>query len=94
MTIAKKRSSIEGHFRGRSAVSDVVILRHVMDVFERQEATSSVAAIPVAKFLAKLSPDEDFKIRLYASETNTVSFECVSGERIVTKECLDYESDS
>lgn len=66
LRIAADHPSLPGHFPGRPIVAGVVLLDEVIAAAEQWLGRElQVAALPQAKFLAPLLPEQDAQVRLH-----------------------------
>lgn len=54
----------------------VLLLDHVLQVLERYAPNRSVAALPVAKFLRPILPQEEFMVGLEMIDSSQLRFVC------------------
>jgi 3-hydroxyacyl-[acyl-carrier-protein] dehydratase len=81
--------SLPGHFPGAPIVPAVVILDEVLAAVNAWRADSRVVAIPVAKFLMPLKPEQPFTIVLSTANNREIHFRCRVEERVVAEGQLE-----
>jgi 3-hydroxyacyl-[acyl-carrier-protein] dehydratase len=85
--IEASHPSLPGHFPGDPIVPGVLILQRVIKAAERLFA-GAVTAVTVAKFHARLKPDEKFRVAFEHSNADAVSFRVVRGEILIASGML------
>jgi 3-hydroxymyristoyl/3-hydroxydecanoyl-(acyl carrier protein) dehydratase len=74
--ISADHAALPGHFPGHPVVPAVVILNRVRKALATWQKALSITRISRAKFVAVLSPDENFKITLSSADLKKFSFVC------------------
>ena len=89
-TIPADHPSLAGHFPGTPIVPGVVILDEVACALAEWRKGSRLIAIPFAKFLAPIKPEQLFIIALDASKNeNQIDFCCRVDRRVVVEGRLE-----
>lgn len=88
--VASDHPALPGHFPGHPIVPGVVILGEVMQLLAHAAGPVACRAIPQAKFLSPLEPDEPCVVRFTPSAAGA-SFECAAGERLVARGMLYFD---
>jgi 3-hydroxyacyl-[acyl-carrier-protein] dehydratase len=75
--------SLPGHFPGNPIVPGVLILQRVLKA-AASSFGAAVSDVTVAKFHARLKPDEQFSIVLERSANGTIHFRVLRGETLIS----------
>ena len=81
-TVGPDHPSLPGHFPGDPIVPGVLLLARVLDAATHAFG-SAVAGVPLAKFHARLKPEEEFEIALERSSDTVVRFRVVRSETLI-----------
>jgi 3-hydroxymyristoyl/3-hydroxydecanoyl-(acyl carrier protein) dehydratase len=75
--------SLPGHFPGNPIVPGVLILQRVLKAAANSFG-AAVAEVTVAKFHARLKPDEQFNVVLERSAKDAVHFRVLRGDTLIS----------
>jgi 3-hydroxymyristoyl/3-hydroxydecanoyl-(acyl carrier protein) dehydratase len=82
--IAPTHPSLPGHFPGQPIVPGVVVLDEVIAALAEWQPKANFLGVSTAKFISPLRPGVAFTIRLEATQSGRVMFECVTPQGLVS----------
>lgn len=92
MIVAANHPALPGHFPGNPVVPGVVLLDEVVVALEQQLGRGvRLTAVPNAKFLSPLLPEQAFSVAITLKQEGSASFTVSAGEIRILTGSLSYE---
>ena len=82
-TIGHDHPALKGHFPGHPVVPAVVILDHIIEAVNADQACGRVASISNAKFHRPLPLDRHCDIELSSRPDDRLGFRCIQAETLI-----------
>lgn len=89
-TIAATHPALAGHFPGRPIVLGVVLIEAVTEAARAAYELGPAMALPRAKFLAPVLPDQEVAVELTRPTPSRIAFICRVADRIVATGDVEF----